>query len=53
LVSASPARAVSTSARARSIWACWFKTVACADSTSALAWLTLAWKVSGSIRAMS
>ena len=51
--SARAARAFSTSARARSTCACWLSTVARADSRSARAWFTLAWKMSGSIRAMT
>ncbi len=51
--SASAARAFSTSARAFSTCAAWLRTVAWAASRSALAWLTLASKISGSIRAMT
>ncbi len=47
------ARAFSTSARAFSTAACWFRTEARAASTWARLWVTLASKVSGSIRAMS
>ncbi len=47
------ARALSTSARARSTWAPWLSTVASAASCSALTWATVASKVAGSIRAMS
>jgi hypothetical protein len=47
------ARALPRSARARSTEACWLSTAAFAASTCALAWLTLASKISGSMRAMT
>ena len=49
---ASAARAFSTSALAFSTVAVWFRTAAFAVSSSALAWLTWASKICGSIRAM-
>ena len=52
-LAARAARAFSTSARAFSTAACWFSTEARAASTWALAWLTLASKDSGSMRAIS
>ena len=53
LASASAARAFSMSALPFSTWAIWLATVAWAESTSALAWVTLASKISGSMQAMT
>src|SRR5437867_130212 len=53
LASAWAARAFATSARERSICACWLRTAALAESRSALAWFTFASKISGSIRAIT